>query len=291
MSYAGPWRISLSQEGKDSNLWSDYYTNKYLENGYAEWDGVKKTLLWNPRYMFTSASRIKWKGNPSGTIIRNIPRQSLVKGCKIKLQMRSKKVEIDDVDYTDTWSPREMQNNLRRVAGTGDFRIGLMQTDGPDTGKWHAYQVRVYPYLHEDAKTHIGDSDTSNCSYWYRDEPGPENTLVDDWSQETHRFKKLKHKGDSKFGMGPHAPYNEWFDIEVELKKDVDDNMSSSIRVHKDKVVLDDYKHVTTGFSKPFEHIDAICLSYNNMRPYFDIQLKMDEPSVTYTAICPLCGK
>ncbi len=273
MTSAGPWRIVLSQEGKDSKLWTDDEIAEYVRKGYATWDSVNEHILWNPRYIPNTDS--KWKGNPSGTIISKIPRQEIARGCKIKLQMRSKRAKFADIDYSDKWSPDEKQNNLRRVAGTGDFRIGLMQSDGADIGKWHAYQVRIYPYLHKDAKFHIGSSDTSNCSFWYRDKPGPKNTLMDDWSQESHCFKKLKHKGELKFGMGPHAPYDEWFDIEIELKKNKDDNTFSSVQVHKDKVVLDPYKHETSGFNNNFDYVDAICLSYNNMRPYVDIQLKI----------------
>ena len=47
------------------------------------------------------------------------------------------------VSYIDRWTPVEARNNLRRVAGTGDFRIRLMQTNGGSMGKWHVYQVRV----------------------------------------------------------------------------------------------------------------------------------------------------
>ena len=294
MAFAGPWSVTLSQEGKDARLWTDKETIDYVKNGYAKWDDVNKSLIWNPRYIPASPRSAKWKGNPSGTIIRSIPRQYVSDGCVVKLRMRSEKVLIKEVDYSDTWSPDEQQNNLRRVAGTGDFRIGLLQSNGSDMGQWHAYQVRIYPYLHRDAKTHIGSSDTSNCSYWYRDTPGPKNTLMDDWSQESHRFKKLDHKGESKFGMGPHVEYGKWFEVEIKLKKGSDEMVSSSIRVHEDEVKLDPYKHATSGFSKPFLYVDAICLSYNNMRPYFDIQLKMDEPEVRLSAsisACPTCGK
>ncbi len=29
---------------------------------------------------------------------------------------------------------------------------------------------------------------------------------MDDYSQEFHRFIKIKYKGELKFGMSPHAP-------------------------------------------------------------------------------------
>ena len=60
--------------------------------------------------------------------------------------------EAGRVSYSDKWAPVEEQNNLRRVAGTGDFRIGLMQSNGGGMGSWHAYQVRINPYLQREAK-------------------------------------------------------------------------------------------------------------------------------------------
>ncbi len=141
-------------------------------------------------------------------------------------------------------------------------------------GSWHAYQVRVNPYLHKEAKKHIGKGDTSNSSHWYRAAPADGDLLIDDYSQEFNRFSKIKHKGELKFGMGPHAPYDEWVDIEVRLKLRKNNNMmDASIRVHDDEVRLDPYKHVTKGFDTDFEHIDAVCFSFNNMRPYCDVRL------------------
>ena len=66
------------------------------------------------------------------------------------------------VSYSDKWAPVEEQNNLRRVAGTGDFRIGLMQINGGGMGSWHAYHVRINPYPHREAKKHLEKDDTSN---------------------------------------------------------------------------------------------------------------------------------
>eukprot|EP00951_Prasinocladus_malaysianus_P035290 scaffold362671_cov16-Prasinocladus_malaysianus.AAC.1 len=181
------------------------------------------------------------------------------------------------VDYSDHWSPSEEVNNLRRVAGTGDFRIGLLQTDGEKCpGKWHAYQVRIYPYLHRNARHHIGASDTSNNSYWYRERPGGDDCLIDDYSQEEDHagFKKLRHNGELKFGFGPHAPFDEFFDIKIVLKVDPHSHRAkSALTVHKEHIELDEYEHKTRGFDSEFHYIDAIALSYNNMRPYADIEI------------------
>ncbi len=67
---------------------------------------------------------------------------------------------------------------------------------------------------------------------------------MDDYSQEFHRFTKLNHKRGLKFGMGPHAPYDEWIEIEVRLKASKD-MIYFTVRVHNDEVRLDPYKHAT----------------------------------------------
>ncbi len=56
--------------------------------------------------------------------------------------------EAGRMSYNDKWAPAEDKKILRRVAGTGDFRIGLMQTNGGGMGSWHAYQISINPYLH-----------------------------------------------------------------------------------------------------------------------------------------------
>jgi hypothetical protein len=76
---------------------------------------------------------------------------------------------------------------------------------------------------------------------------------MDDFSQEFHRFTKLKHKGELKLGMGPHAPYNEWVEIEVRLKMIKDTKMiCPAVRVHNDEVRLDPLKHAPKGFDEDF---------------------------------------
>ena len=85
-------------------------------------------------------------------------------------------------------------------------------------GKWHAYQVRVNPHLHSEAKKHLGKDDKSNSSHWYRATPAAGDLLMDDFSQEFHRFTKLKHEGELKFRMRPHAPFDELVEIEVPIE-------------------------------------------------------------------------
>ena len=80
--------------------------------------------------------------------------------------------------------------------------------------------------------------------------------------------------------MGPHAPYDEWVEIEVRLKANKD-MISPAVRVHNDEVRLDPYKHTTKGFDEDFKHVDAICFSFNNMRPYCDVRLQLFEGGVT----------
>lgn len=271
-----PWNIVMSQEGSKKSLWDDKKTKQCLDDGIAKWkDGV---LEWYPRYCKKDGKKWdNWDGNPSSTVWRMFPKTDLRRGVSVKMQMYSPMDKsLPRVDYSDSWSPEEEASNLRRVAGTGDFRVGLIQTGGErDMGKWHAYQVRLYPYLHREAKKHIGASDTSNCSYWYREKPGAKDCLMDDYSQDDDRdgFKKLRHDGELKFGMGPHSPYDTWIDVEIKLKMN-GNRISSSVRVHNDTVVLDSYEHETRGFDSTFEHVDAVCLSFNNMRPYAGIKLK-----------------
>ena len=42
---------------------------------------------------------------------------------------------------------------------------------------------------------------------------------MDDYSQDFQRSIKLRHRGAQKFSMGPHAPCEEWFEIDVNLKR------------------------------------------------------------------------
>lgn len=281
MNSTGPWNVVLSTEGEKGILWSKEYTTDYLSKGYAKWHEDVKELEWNPRYVKNGKKYTSWKGNPSGTIWKHIEPQNLESGVELQFQIKTRKAdEQSGVSYDDEWDNKEDVSNLRRVAGTGDFRIALAQSDMQgDMGKWHAYQVRCYPYLHREAVTHIGESDTSNNSYWYRDEPGPKNTFICDWSQMTHTFKKLKHKGELKFGMGPHSPYDEWVTVAIKLKK-VKDMMHSSIKIHNNEIHLTPYKHLTSGFDNKFTKVDAYAISFNNMRPYYDLRIR-DVPDTT----------
>jgi len=115
-------------------------------------------------------------------------------------------------------------------------------------GKWHAYQVCINPYLHREAKKRLGKDDTSNSSHWYSPAPAEEDLLMEDYSQEFNRFTKLKHKGELKFRMGPHAPYDEWVEIELHLKLSKDMKM----------IQEDPYKDAIKGFNDDSEHVDAV---------------------------------
>ncbi len=82
--------------------------------------------------------------------------------------------------------------------------------------------------------------------------------------------------------MGPHAPYDEWVEVEVRLKMSKDmKTICPAVRVHNDEVRLDPYKHLTKGFDEDFEYVDAVCFSFNNMRPYCDVRLITNEGGVT----------
>lgn len=273
----GAWNLIISREGKSKEMLGPEAVESAIKAGFAsEKDGV---LCWNPRYKKDQKGKWqKWDGNPSSTVWRHIPPLSLAEGATVKFSMFSRMDRtLPKVDYTDAWTTEENAENLRNVAGTGDFRIGLMQTNGDKRpGKWQGFQVRIYPYLHRDAKSHTGGNDTSNCSYWYREKPGGDECLIDDYSQMDDRdgFKKLKHKQCLKFGMGPHAPFDEWFDVEVKLRR-VDGKLHPVIRVHEEEVVLDAYEHKSKGFDTDFDKIDAVCISFNNMRPYCGLQIKM----------------
>ena len=138
--------------------------------------------------------------------------------------------------------------------------------------KRHAYQVRINPYLHRYAKNHLGKDGTSTSSHWYRAAPATGDLLIDDFSQEFHRFTKLRHKKELKFGIGSHAPYDEWIEIEVRLKANKT-MICPAVRAHNDEVHLDPYKHLTKGFDEEFQHVDAIRFSFTNTRPYCDVRL------------------
>ncbi len=64
---------------------------------------------------------------------------------RVIFRLKSTRIEelkkVGRVSYNDKWAPMEEQNNLQRVTGTGDFRIGMMQTNGGGMGSWHAYQM------------------------------------------------------------------------------------------------------------------------------------------------------
>jgi len=74
--------------------------------------------------------------------------------------------------------------------------------------------------------------------------------------------------------MGPHAPYDEWVEIEVRLKANKDTNCPT-VRAHNHEVRLDPSKHTTKGFDEDFQHVDAVLFSFNNMRPYCDVRLEL----------------
>ncbi len=46
-----------------------------------------------------------------------------------------------------------------------------------------------------------------------------------------------------------------------------------AVRVHNDEMRLYPNTHTTKGFEEDFEHVDAVCFSFNNMRPYCDVRL------------------
>lgn len=275
----GPWRLTLSQEGSRGSLWNADTVRRHLAEGYASWSAPERVLYWRPRYHLGAGGRwTNWDGNPSGTMWRMVPRSSLRDGVRLLFRFFSRKEPgLPRVDYSERWTPEERADNLRNTGGTGDFRVGLLQTGGsPDMGQWQAYQVRLYPYLHREAKRHIGADDSSNCSHWYRSQPGGRDCLMDDWAQTGDRdgFSKLRHRGELKFGMGPHSPFDEWFEIEISLRLDDKGRVCPRVRVHEDTVELDPYEHRTTGFLGGFEEVDAVCFSFNNMRPYCDVRLQ-----------------
>nr|WRJ70019.1 hypothetical protein TetV2_00574 [Oceanusvirus sp.] len=275
----GGWRLILTQEGRSGHIWDLDKVKGCISEGMAEYDAEKGALVWRPRYRKDKRGRWdNWDGNPSSNVWRQFPKTALKDGVRVKMQFSSKKEEsMPRVEYSDRWNGgKEEANNLRCVAGTGDFRVGLIQTNGKkNPGDWHVWQVRINPHLNKDAKKHIGASDTSNSSYWYREKPGGKECLIDDYSQDNDRdgFKKLRHDGELKFGMGPHSPFDEFVDVEFTLKMTDDDVVESSVKVHNDKVLLDKYQHKTSGFDDKFTHVDAVCWSFNNMRPYCDINL------------------
>ncbi len=120
------------------------------------------------------------------------PKADLSSGVRVLFKFRSTRSEelkkARRLSYSDSWAPAEEQNNQRREAGTGVFWIGLMQASTRSMGKWHAYHVRINPYLHKEARKHLGKDDTSNSSNWYRAAPAERDLLMDDFSQESHRF-------------------------------------------------------------------------------------------------------
>eukprot|EP00873_Tetraselmis_striata_P043826 jgi/Tetstr1/464090/TSEL_008895.t1 len=276
----GGWRMIVSQEGRRGSIWDTDRARKCAKDGMAEYDARGERLVWRPRYHKDSRGRWdNWDGNPSSTVWKQFPRTALRDGVSVRMRFSSKRdSSMPRVRYSERWNGGEEDaNDLRCVAGTGDFRVGLIQTNGrKDPGQWHVWQVRIYPYLHRDAKKHLGASDTSNCSYWYRYKPGGRECLVDDFSQDDDRdgFKKLRHRGQLKFGMGPHSPFDKDVDVEFKLRATGKSRIDSSVSVNRDAVDLDPYEHDTSGFPDDFTHVDAVCWSFNNMRPYCDIGLK-----------------
>ncbi len=76
--------------------------------------------------------------------------------------------------------------------------------------------------------------------------------------------------------MGPHAPYDEWVEIEVRLKMSKDmKTICPAVREHNNEMRLNPYKHATKGFDEDFEHVDAVCFSLNNTRPYCNVMLEL----------------
>ena len=124
-----------------------------------------------------------------------------------------------------------------------------MQTNAGCMGSWHAYQVRINSYLHKEAKKHYVKDDRSNSSHWYRVAPAAGDLLMDYFSKEFHRFTKRNHSGELKFGMGPHAPYDAWLEIEVRMKANKD-IICPAVRVHNDEVRLDPFQAYDEGIRR-----------------------------------------
>ncbi len=264
------WGLILSHEGRDARIESKEEHDQARKDGRI---AVKNDgLHWYPRFMKRDKWK-RWSGNPSSTVYRSIKPQRLKDGVKVLIRMKStKEPELEkkgwvDYDYKYDYK-EESSKNLHMIAGTGDFRIGLFQKDG-DYKDWHGWQVRIHPHIHEAYKKHVGSNDLSNASHWYRRKSAKRDALLCDYMQDAGDhggFKKIRHDGELKFKMGPNAPFDEFFDIELTLKEK-DGYIYPTVRVHEDYIELDRYKH-ETDMRGEFELVDAVALSFNNMRSY-----------------------
>lgn len=285
-----PWRVLFHHEKGNYGFDPPSVVRDYLSNtDLAVW--TPPVLLWNPRYVFYAEnSRVSNIDTPRGAtpgvdIWRPIPPQSTLN--KISVRMRWKSSHRMDVspDQIDTFEPGEFQGHLRRFSGTGDFRIGLVQAS-PDKNKneWNYFQMRIFPFLHKDASDIIGANDRSNHSFYYRGRPGTKpHDLINDLSQDDRNGSatgaiKLSHRGETKFGFGPQAPFDQFFDVIIELNPVYSGSsfpaFAPSLQIHQDKINLDPYVHATRGLD-PFTEVNALYISFNNLRPYRNIHIEI----------------
>jgi hypothetical protein len=217
------------------------------------------------------------------TVILRVPAAKFDK--KVTLRMEWYTVPSNDTWKTDPEGKAskggkvEVGDNLRCVAGTSDFRVGLFQT-AEKMSRWKGWQVRYHPHLAAWWGKHVGADDLSNASHWHRAPPSKKEGLLDDWAQSGEYGKD--GTGDhsafvkvGKFGFGAAAPVEGWYAVEITLERDGGGTISPSLRVHEstyDAKVMKTFKFANKATP---DYIDAIAVSFNNTsRPYAALRIR-----------------
>ncbi len=324
-----PWSIII---GKDDGPLNEYIQKKWINRGVAQWDNEEKALLWRPRYVWVDKDDdnkqvADGEGkrklvNKNMTVWRKLSKklyfdnkkESSVK-VKMMWKMDTKAIPEDnkpEEDYNYDFDSQE--NVLRGLRGTGDFRLCLLEGIFSDNGEvitdtktkktmafWPGYQVRFNPFVHKKLGEWTGANDNSNASHWYRDKPAPpvHPGIADDWCQsreyDNHAgWDKIRTETGLKFPLASHAPFDEWFPVEVTITRREDDGKyyyQSTFDVNGDNHILKEYRfeidngelkgtgdsNATVNDMKKLDYVDTLAISFTNIRPYGTVHIKIDE--------------
>lgn len=240
-----------------------------------------------------SPDGVKWTlTGADSTIYKKMPVASVGIGQKLVLSMLWRSVlkpgsnagDCPAANLKGIFTGREITGTtkeVRCIAGTGDFRLGLFDTGGSfDQSKmsgWKAFQVRFHPHLMKVFEGHSGANDSSNASAWMRMRSSPAEGLLDDWCQ---------HGGDgkqqcgftggklSKIQTGAEAPFfPEWYVVRVELVRSGDKVFKPSLTLHNTTYQVDEANYADSKLGMPV-NVDAIAIAFPNRRPYQEIQIR-----------------
>lgn len=259
-----------------------------------------------------SGDGVRWSPVKKPTTIHKyFPAVDFSSGKKIVFTMNW---ESDGIDNED--SNRELQcananptgqgkgisdKYLRCLAGTGDFRIGLFQSQEKvgnescegnskktnckngnsierDFNDYRGFQFRIHPHLSKDFNNSEprlkepkddGESESHiNLNLWSRIEEG-ENGLMSDECQAVDHcgFSKSDDWGTQPVSWGPNMPFGEARELKVEIERKSDDHYEVFVTLNGNRSPL--LKGRFKSDFRPSE-LDTIAVTYTNSSRRFE---------------------